>query len=99
MARHKFYKTKQWKRTREAVLRRDGYQCQESKRYGKRVAADTVHHIFPLLDYPEYKLEAWNLISLSGPVHDSMHDRATGDLTEVGRDLMERTARRRGIEL
>ena len=84
---------------REQILRRDGYECQISRRYGKHVPADTVHHIFPLLDYPAYKLEPWNLISLSRAEHDKLHDRVTGQLTEAGLALMERTSRLRGIEL
>ena len=94
-----FYKTKPWQRMREKILRRDGYECQISKRYGRHVPADTVNHIFPLLDYPQYRLEPWNLISVSGTEHDKLHDRGTGQLTDAGRALMERTARLRGIDL
>ena len=93
------YKSKRWKRTRQAILRRDGYQCQISLRYGKRVEADTVHHIFPAEQYPEYQWESWNLISLARDVHNRMHVRDTKELTEEGRQLLERTARRRGIEI
>ena len=92
-----FYLSKRWERLRAAVLRRDGYRCQESKRYGKVREATTVHHIFPRDAYPEYEWEAWNLISLSGEAHNSMHDRNTGALTDKGRELMTRTARKRGI--
>lgn len=84
---------------RERILQRDDYQCQESKRYGKAVPANTVHHIFPMDEYPQYRWEAWNLISLSNDVHNQMHDRNTNELTEVGRELMIRVARNRGIEL
>ena len=84
---------------RRAVLARDGYKCQESARYGKNRLANTVHHIFPREDYPEYQWDSWNLISLSADVHNEMHDRVTGALTDKGRELMQRTARKRGIEL
>lgn len=94
-----FYKSKRWKKLRERVLQRDGYQCQESKRYGKAVPANTVHHIFPMADYPQYRWESWNLISLCNEVHNQLHDRNTDELTDKGRELMERTARKRGIEL
>ena len=80
-------------------MARDGYRCQESARYGKNVPANTVHHIFPRETYPQYQWCAWNLISLSASVHDEMHDRNTGGLTAKGRDLMERTARKRNIIL
>lgn len=94
-----YYKSKRWKKLRERVLRRDGYMCQESKRYGKSVPAHTVHHIFPMSVYPQYKWEPWNLISLCNEAHNEMHDRNTNELTETGRDLMERTAKKQGIEL
>lgn len=93
-----FYKSKRWQRLRKAVLARDGYQCQESKRYGKAIPATTVHHIFPREDYPQYQWESWNLISLSADVHDQMHNRTTRELTQQGLELLERTATKYGIE-
>lgn len=94
-----YYKTQRWERLRRAVLARDGYRCQESARYGKNVPADTVHHIFPREDYPQYQWEEWNLIAVSGSVHNELHDRCTGRLTEKGLDLMKRTARKKRIEI
>ena len=94
-----FYKSRRWKIVRSAVLRRDGYRCQWSKRYGKRVKAETVHHAFPRSEFPEYSWEPWNLISLSADVHDHMHDRVTGALTDSGRTLMRIVARRAGVEV
>ena len=94
-----FYLSKRWERLRASVLRRDGYRCQDAKRYGKARPATTVHHIFPREDYPLYQWEPWNLISLSAEAHNAMHDRSTGELTDKGKDLMKRTARLRGIDL
>ncbi|WP_445662125.1 HNH endonuclease [Bacillus sp. FSL R12-0069] len=51
-----FYKTKRWKNKRINVLKRDSYQCQECKRYGKNKEATTVHHIHPLRNRPELRL-------------------------------------------
>lgn len=90
-SRDAFYKLPKWESKREKILRRDGYMCQISKRYGKRVAANVVHHIYPLEDYPQYALCNWNLISLSNAVHNRMHDRVTGKLTQEGLALMRRT--------
>ena len=87
-----FYRSRRWERLRESVLRRDGYMCQESKRYGKQVQATTVHHIFQRDEYPEYEWEPWNLISLCDKAHNEMHDRMTGKLTENGKRLLDRTA-------
>lgn len=80
-----FYNSKRWKRKRKLILRRDGYKCQEAKLYGQHEEATTVHHIYPLEDYPELAYTDWNLISVSGSRHDAFHDRATGKLTDRGR--------------
>lgn len=94
-----YYKSQRWQRLREKVMRRDGYMCQLSRRYGRMIPAQTVHHIFPREDYPEYQWEPWNLISLSNEAHNKMHDRITDRLTATGMELLERTARRQGIEI
>ena len=94
-----FYKSKKWLRLRSAVLRRDGYMCQLSKRYGKMLEANTVHHIFPRDEYPEYELEAWNLISLTTEMHNKLHDRTTNKLTEDGIKLLKRTAQKNDIRI
>ena len=80
----KFYESRKWKKKREHILRRDAYQCQESKRYGKYAEATTVHHIYPLEEYPELALVDWNLISMSAAQHDRMHDRKTDKVTSIG---------------
>ena len=84
------YKTARWRRLREAVLRRDGYLCQESKRFGKTKAATTVHHIFPAKDYPYLFFNPLNLISLSHEEHNQMHDRITDEITKKGRGWQDR---------
>ena len=93
------YKTTKWLRLRESVLRRDHYLCQLSKRYGKKKQAEMVHHIFPKDDFPEYKWESWNLISLSNEMHNTLHDRSGDELTPAGIDLLRRTARKNGIPI
>ena len=93
------YHLKRWEKKRNSILRRDKYICQHFKRYGKKLQADTVHHIFPVEFYPEYTWCDWNLISLSSKAHNMMHDRDTHELTKLGRELMEKTARIQGIEL
>lgn len=95
MTSRQFYNSTRWLRLRERVLKRDGYLCQISKRYGKRVQATVVHHIFPRENYPEYQWEPWNLISVSMAAHNALHDRETDALTDEGRRLLERTAERR----
>ena len=82
-----------WRRLAAQAMRRDGYMCQLSRRYGKRVPAEVVHHIYPVDEYPEYAYCLWNLISLSRAMHNRLHDRNTDKLTAEGVALMRRTKR------
>ena len=85
------YKGKRWRDIAARAMRRDGYMCQLSKRYGKQVTAELVHHIYPVDEYPEYAYCLWNLISLSRAAHNTLHDRNTDKLTDEGIALMRRT--------
>lgn len=87
------YKSKRWQAKRAAILRRDKYECQYFKRFGKHVEAEHVHHIYPADEFPEYAFEDWNLISLSKEAHNMMHERTTGALTLEGKKLQERAKR------
>jgi len=91
------YKSKRWIRKRDMILRRDGYQCQLSKRYGKLRQAEVVHHIFPVSEYPQYQWCDWNLISLTTDMHNRLHDRNTNKLTALGMELQKKTARKQGL--
>lgn len=93
------YKSKRWKHLREIILRRDGYMCQDSLRYGKHVPANTVHHVFPAEQFPEYQWQPWNLVSLSQAAHNEMHDRDTNELTSKGAELLRMTAIKYGIDI
>ena len=92
-----FYKSRAWSSMRARVLRRDGYLCQDSKRFGKFVPARVVHHIYPIEYYPQYKLAKWNLTSLSVRSHEQMHNRDGHRLSLKGWRLLEKTARTQGI--
>lgn len=93
------YKSKRWERLRRAILARDGYMDKELSRYGKMVEANTVHHIFPAEEYPQYQWCDWNLMSVSSKTHNELHDRNTNKLTDKGMEIMKRVARQRGIKL
>ncbi len=86
-----FYKTSRWKKKREHILRLDGYVDRIAVRYGKRIEATTVHHIYPRELYPEYAYADWNLISVSSATHNKLENRNTGELTAMGQALMART--------
>jgi len=85
-----FYKTAKWKSKRENVLRRDEYMCRECRRYGRTTPATTVHHILPLEQRPDLKLNSQNLISLCEQCHNKMHDRGNDNLTELGKQWVDR---------
>ena len=90
--------SKRWDRLRRQVLIRDQYLDQIQKRFGRRVGATTVHHIFPREFFPEYTFEPWNLISVSTATHNTLHDRESHLLTAKGWDLLEKTARQNGVK-
>lgn len=73
-----FYLSKKWKRKKAAILKRDGYLCQHCKRYGKAVAATTVHHIVHLDTSPELALKDENLVSLCAKCHNEQHPEKGG---------------------
>ena len=73
-----FYKSKAWEIKRKAILRRDGYRCQECKRYGRIKEAQTVHHIVHLEDDPSLALTDSNLVSLCAGCHNKMHPEKGG---------------------
>ena len=78
-----FYHSAAWLHKREAILRRDGYLCQECRRYGRKdrdglpVRATLVHHVIEYEDAPELGLVDSNLVSLCDGCHNKKHpDRA-----------------------
>lgn len=91
--------TARWQKKRAAILRRDGYIDQVKLREGVRVPANTVHHIFPRDQYPEYCWENWNLISVSAETHNELHQRFTDELSQKGENLLRETALARGIRM
>ena len=94
-----FYKTARWEHARDMALRRDGYRCKYCERSGKTVQAQCVHHIFPREDFPEYRYELWNMISLCNRCHNDMHDHFGDRLSVKGTSLMRGKAVERGIEI
>lgn len=85
------YQSAKWKKKRLRILRLDGYKCRIAAMYGRTEEATTVHHIYPADEYPQYEWEDWNLISVSAAAHNKLENRNTGELTELGVRLMNRT--------
>ena len=85
------YQSAKWKKKRLHILRKDGYLCQISKRYGKAEEATVVHHIYPAEEYPQWEWEDWNLISVSQKAHNQLENRHTGKLSELGMQLQRKT--------
>lgn len=79
-----FYSTARWQKKRLAILKRDGYQCLNCKRFGRLTDASMVHHCIPFEECPQYKLSSFNLISLCNKCHEQMHVRSTHELTNLG---------------
>lgn len=67
------YTSERWKKKRQKILRRDNYQCQECKRYGRNKQAIIVHHIKHVDEYPELAYIDSNLQSLCEACHNKMH--------------------------
>lgn len=69
-----FYNSPRWRRKQKAILRRDHYQCQLCKRYGRISEATIVHHKLELAEYPELAMDDDNLVSVCRKCHNKLHD-------------------------
>ncbi|MDU6916027.1 MAG: HNH endonuclease [Staphylococcus epidermidis] len=65
-------------------MRKFDYLCQESLRYGISVAAEMVHHIFPVSEYPELEFVEWNCLPLTNKKHNTFHDRKNDKIINQG---------------
>ena len=101
MNQDEFYSKEKWRFKRANVLQRDGYMDQYVlRKEGKMRPADTVHHILPREEFPQYTFADWNLISVSHDTHSYvLHNYTNGQLTNEGKALMYETAYVNGIKL
>ena len=67
------YTSRKWKGKRLQILRRDKYQCQDCRRYGRIREATEVHHIKHADEYPELVWDSSNLVSLCHACHNARH--------------------------
>ena len=77
-------KSKKWEKFRDKIMRKYDYLCQESLRYGISVAAEMVHHIFPVSKYPELEFVEWNCLPLTNKKHNTFHDRVNDKVINQG---------------
>ncbi|MCY7676779.1 HNH endonuclease [Bacillus safensis] len=68
-----FYKSTDWKRTRELVLLRDNHLCQRCLRKNRFIPADMVHHIVEVKRDWHKRLDISNLESLCNACHNKVH--------------------------
>lgn len=101
MEKEKFYNSKAWKLKQRHILLRDKWIDQVAAREGVKIEADTVHHILPWEEYPQYQLCDWNLISVNGRLTHKkrLHEKYSGKLTKLGKSLMYETAAAQNIPL
>lgn len=79
----RFYKSREFMRLREEVLREQHYECQICRAKGKITKATVVHHVKHVRDYPELALSKYyideygnkqrNLIGVCSPCHNRVH--------------------------
>lgn len=67
------YNSQKWRKMRKSILRRDGYQCRECRKYGRSREATEVHHIKHVDEWPELAYKRENLASLCHACHNKMH--------------------------
>lgn len=68
-----FYKSKEWKQTRQLVLMRDNYLCQSCLKQDRVVPAVMVHHIVELKQDWNKRLDLNNLESMCNSCHNKVH--------------------------
>lgn len=69
----RFYHTKAWHDARQETLTRQHYLCQDCLREGKITVAKTVHHIIPLRDDWDNRLDQDNLEVICLEHHNEEH--------------------------
>ncbi len=76
----KFRRSRQWRMTRDYIMQRDGYLCQECRKHGRYTIASEVHHIAPLWKDFNRRLDDDNLISLCHRCHMRLEPPRPGEV-------------------
>jgi len=69
----KFYRSKEWLSVRKMALVRDHYLDQEEFREGRLVKGNVVHHLIPLREDWDKRLDLDNLETISAANHNREH--------------------------
>lgn len=69
-----FYSSAKWRKKAQHIMRRDGYQCQLCKRYGRITQAELVHHKIEIEDDPSLAFEDSNLVAICRACHNKVHE-------------------------
>lgn len=94
---YQFYKSDEWIRLRDEVLRDAHYECQECLKNGIYKRAEMVHHVNEVRKRPDLALtrefvdqitgeKLINLIALCNPCHEREHDRCGNFRRQNGRE-------------
>ncbi|MDR5659014.1 HNH endonuclease [Serpentinicella sp. ANB-PHB4] len=87
----KFYKSKEWRQTRQDVMKRDNYECQHCKKLVKYFKGECVNHIEHLKDNPMRALDKDNLVTLCNFCHNKEHPEKLEKVDKKGKiDIPER---------
>jgi 5-methylcytosine-specific restriction endonuclease McrA len=80
-----FYRTWQWRKTRNAVLVLDHHECQLCRAKGRYTKATVAHHVHYLKARPDLALAIWatfadgerrrNIIAVCNACHELEHER------------------------
>jgi 5-methylcytosine-specific restriction endonuclease McrA len=72
-----FYKTKEWRITREVAIARDHALCQDCLKDNRIRAFNSVHHINPLKEAWSQRSNLTNLVCLCARCHQERHKQLT----------------------
>lgn len=70
---YKFYKSSKWIRFRRYIMERDHHTCQICLENNKVVDATLVHHIVPVRENWELRLNENNVIAVCDECHNKIH--------------------------
>ena len=74
----KFYKSKEWSKIRQVAIARDNALCKDCLENNTITPYNTVHHIVPIKDDWNKRLDINNLICLCESCHQKSHNSMKG---------------------